>query len=186
MLTPPILNTERLLLRPFKLEDASEVQRLAGERDIAANTAVIPHPYEDGMAEEWIFSHSKGYEEGTALNLAITQKDNDTSQETLLIGAIGISIDLTEKIGELGFWIGKPYWNKGYCTEAAKEVLMYSFNDIGLKSIHAFHFGRNPASGRVLQKIGMQYEDSFPNAIEKWGKKEDLIKYNIQSNVIDS
>lgn len=186
MLTPPILHTERLLLRPFKLEDASEVQRLAGERDIAVNTAVIPHPYEDGIAEEWISSHRQRNEEGTALNLAITLKDNDTSQETILLGSIGIGIDLIEKIGELGFWIGKPYWNKGYCTEAANEVLWYGFNDLGLKSIHAFHFGRNPASGRVLQKIGMQHEDSYPNAIEKWGKKEDLIKYNIQSNIIDS
>lgn len=186
MLTPPILHSKRLLLRPFKLEDATDVQRLAGERDIAANTAVIPHPYEDGMAEEWIRSHSERYENGTALNLAITLKDNETSQETVLIGAISISIDLTEEIGELGFWIGKPYWNKGYCTEAAKVVLMYGLNDIGLNSIHAFHFGRNPASGRVLQKIGMHHEDSFLNAIEKWGKKEDLIKYNIESNVIDT
>lgn len=186
MLTPPILHTDRLILRPFTLEDASDVQQLAGERDIAANTSVIPHPYEDGMAEEWIGSHRHGYENGTSLNLAITLKDNHPSQETVLIGAISISIDLKEKIGELGFWIGKPYWNKGYCTEAAKEVLTYGLNNIKLKSIHAFHFGRNPASGRVLQKIGMHHEDSFPNAVEKWGKKEDLIKYNIHNNVVNS
>ncbi|MCG9126273.1 GNAT family N-acetyltransferase [Candidatus Poribacteria bacterium] len=186
MLKPPILHTERLLLRPFLLEDASEVQRLAGDRDIAANTAVIPHPYEEGMAEEWIRTHRQSLEDGTAFNLAIILKDNVRFEPSDLIGAIGITIDTTNRIGELGFWIGKPYWNKGYCTEAAKEILKYGLDEIGLKSIHAFHLGRNPASGRVLQKIGMKYEDSFPNAIEKWGKMEDLIKYNMLCDVIKS
>lgn len=186
MITAPILHTERLVLRPFKLEDAPEVQRFAGDRDVASTTSAIPHPYEDGMAEEWISTHQSGFEKGTGINLAITLKDTEKTEDTILIGAIGIGIDQTEKIGELGYWVGKPYWNCGYATEAANVILNYAFDVLELTSIHAFYLKRNPASGRVLEKIGMQFEESFPKAVEKWGVLEDMIKYNIQNETYNS
>ena len=89
----PILHTERLTLRPFTLDDAADVQRLAGDKDIASTTCAIPHPYEDGMAEEWINRHVEVFENGSGLNLAITLKDTDISRNTKLIGAISIEID---------------------------------------------------------------------------------------------
>ncbi len=182
MKTIPILHTERLTLRPFKLDDAADVKRLAGDKDIASTTCAIPHPYEDGMAEEWISSHASAFENGTEINFAIVHEDLTTSNESILIGAISIKIDKTDKIGELGYWIGKPYWNCGYCTEAAKVILTYAFDVLKLKSIHAFYLKRNPASGRVLQKIGMHFEECFPKSVEKWGVLEDLVKYNINNN----
>ena len=186
MKTAPTLQTERLLLRPFTLEDAPDVQRLAGEREVASTTCAIPHPYQDGIAEEWINTHQSEFEKRTGINLAITLKDSQNSQDTILIGAIGIGIDQTEKIGELGYWIGKPYWNCGYCTEAANVIVSYAFDVLRLTSIHAFHFKRNPASGRVLQKIGMHFEEYFPKAVEKWGVQEDLVKYSIQNKTHNS
>lgn len=177
----PTLYTERLILRSFTLADAPDVQRLAGERDVASTTCAIPHPYEDGMAEEWISTHQSGFEKGTGINLAITRKDTEKTEDTILIGAIGIGIDQTEKIGELGYWVGKPYWNSGYCTEAAKAILTYAFGVLELTNIHAFYLKRNPASGRVLEKIGMQFEECFPKGVEKWGVLEDLVKYSIQN-----
>ena len=178
----PTLHTERLTLRPFTLDDAADVQRLAGDKDIASTTCAIPHPYEDGMAEEWINRHTEVFENGRGLNLAITLKDTDISSNTKFIGAISVEIDNIDKIGELGYWIGKPYWNCGYCTEAAKVILSYAFDVLKLRSIHAFYLKRNPASGRVLQKIGMHFEDCFPKAVERWGVLEDLVKYNIHNN----
>lgn len=186
MITDPILNTERLVLRPFTLDDAPDVQRFAGDRDVASTTCAIPHPYEDGMAEEWIRTHQSGFDKGTGINLAITLKGTENLGETILIGAIDLRIDQAEKIGELGYWVGKPYWNCGYCTEAAKVIVTYAFDVIKLRSIHAFHFKRNAASGRVLQKIGMHFEECFPKAVEKWGVLEDLVKYNIQNGTNNS
>ena len=173
------------LIRSFTL-DVLHVQRLAGERDVASTTSAIPHPYEDGMAEEWISTHQPDFEKGTAINLAITLKDTEKIEDTILIGAIGLGIDQTEKIGELGYWVGKPYWNCGYCTEAANAIVTYAFDVLKLTSIHAFYFKRNPASGRVLEKIGMRFEECFPKAVEKWGALEDIVKYSIKNKTHNS
>ena len=112
---PPLL-TERLLLRSLTLEDATDVQRLAGDRDIAATLPNMPHPYEDGMAEKWIRSCYEKFEKDEALHFAIT-----LSIDKNLIGGIGLRLDQENENGEIGYWIGKPYWNRGYCTEAAKS-----------------------------------------------------------------
>lgn len=181
MLTAPTLHTERLILRSFTFEDASDVQRLAGERDVSSTTCAIPYPYEDGAAEAWIRSQKKGLENGTGIVYAITLKDAHESDEPILIGAIDIRIDQVEKIGELGYWIGKPYWGCGYCTEAAKVILTFSFDVLMLRSVHAFYFKNNPASGRVLQKIGMRFEAEYPCAAEKSGVSVDLVKYSIKN-----
>ncbi len=181
----PTLHTKRLILRAFTIEDAQDVQKLAGERDIAATTSNLPHPYEDGMAEAWISTHPDRLKKGKGVVWAITRIEDDSYTDTSLIGAIDINVDKSEKIGELGYWIGKPYWNCGYCSEAAKAVLNYGLDVLKLKSIHAFYLAKNPASGRVMQKIGMEFEQRFPKAVEKWGVLEDIIKYNIQNRTAD-
>jgi ribosomal-protein-alanine N-acetyltransferase len=170
----PKLVTERLLLRPFTLADAPVVQRLAGDRDIASNTLNIPHPYEDGMAEEWLSTHQEQFEQGESVIFAITLRDNDE-----LIGAIGLTINQRYERAELGYWIGKPYWGNGYCTEAAEAVLHYGFTVLSLNRIHAYHMSRNPASGRVMEKIGMKYEGCSKQHVKKWGVFEDLKWYAI-------
>ncbi|MBC8180786.1 GNAT family N-acetyltransferase [candidate division KSB1 bacterium] len=171
----PTLKTERLILRPFILDDAKDVQRLAGNFFIAKTTLTIPHPYEDGMAEEWIGIHQKDYEEGTQIIFAIVSQENNQ-----LLGAIGLSSIKQEfENAEMGYWIGKEFWNKGYCTEAARVVLKYGFEELGLNRIHANHFGSNPVSGKIMQKIGMTYEGCMRQHIKKWDKFEDAVLYGI-------
>jgi len=170
----PILDTVRLKLRPFMLDDAPEVQRLAGDKDIASTTGNIPHPYEDGIAEQWIESHQGRFEAGELVNFAITHR-----HEAYLIGAVGLIIDKDNESANLGYWIGKPYWNNGYCTEAAQTVVNYGFQILGLNRIQASHMTRNPASGRVMQKIGMQYEGCSRQRMKKWGVFEDMDYYGI-------
>ena len=88
-------------------------------------------------------------------------------------------IDKQNNSAELGYWIGKPYWNSGYATEASRAVLKYGFEVLGLNRIHASHFRRNPASGRIMEKIGMKYEGCLRQHFKKWGKFEDLETYGI-------
>jgi ribosomal-protein-alanine N-acetyltransferase len=170
----PTLETERLILRPFTLADAPEVQRLVGNRDIASTTINIPHPYEDGMAEEWIRAQEHKFERGESVDFAIVH-----SKQGLLIGAIGLMLASDHDRGEIGYWIGKPYWNQGYCTEAASAVLRYGFETLGLNRIYATHFTRNPGSGRVMQKIGMKHEGHLRQHAKKWGNYEDFETYAI-------
>jgi RimJ/RimL family protein N-acetyltransferase len=170
----PTIETTRLILRPFTLADAPEVQRLAGDREIAATTLHVPHPYEDGMAEQWIGTHQERYERGEAVNFAIVLRATSG-----LVGAMSLQINQQHSHAELGYWIGKPFWNQGYCTEAARVVVQYGFVVLGLHRIYATYLTRNPASGRVMQKIGMTYEGCLQQHIKKWGVFEDLEFYGI-------
>ena len=170
----PTIETERLILRPFTPDDAPELQRLLNDRDIAATTLNIPHPYEDGMAEEWIGRHQERFDKGEGVSFAITHRE-----EGSFIGGIGLDINKEHENAELGYWIGKPYWNSGYCTEAARAVVRYGFEVLRLNRIHAAHMTRNAASGRVMQKTGMKHEGSQKQQIKKWGKFEDIERYGI-------
>ncbi len=170
----PTLLTERLMLRPFAIADAVEVQRLAGDRDIASTTLRIPHPYPKGEAEAWIASHARDFQEKKNLQLAIL-----LAEGAPLIGAIGLGITEEARRGEIGYWIGKAYWGKGYGTEAAQEMLRYGFEVLGLNRIVAHHLARNPASGRVLEKLGMQREGYLRQHAQKWGRFEDVVIYGV-------
>ncbi len=170
----PTLICERLLLRPFSLEDVHAVTALVGEKDIASTTLAIPHPYNTSMAEEWIMKHRPLYKSGEAVDYAIVIRNSD-----ILVGAIGLQINLDHRKAELGYWIGKPYWGRGYATEASKKVIEFGFKELDLNRIYASHFNRNPASGSVLRKIGMDFEGRRRQDILKWGQFEDLDYYAI-------
>ncbi|QTA82778.1 GNAT domain-containing protein [Desulfonema limicola] len=170
----PTFNTDRLTLRPFSRDDAENVQRLAGRKQIASKTIPIPHPYELHMAYEWIGTHNQLFEKGEVVNFAVTHR-----LEKYLVGCVGLNINKKYEMAELGYWIGIEYWGNGYCTEASKKVLEYGFETLNLNRIFAYHFGSNPASGRVMEKIGMKYEGFLRQAIKKWGKFEDSVVYGV-------
>lgn len=173
-MSQPTIETARLRLRPFRLDDAQDVQSLAGERDIADTTLNIPHPYEDGVAEEWIAGLESGHKDGKAATFAIVSRDDGS-----LIGAIGLKIDRDHDKAELGYWVGKPFWNRGYATEAAGAVLAFGFDELRLNRIRAAHLTRNPSSGRVMEKAGMLFEGTARQDMKKLGKYEDLVLYGI-------
>jgi RimJ/RimL family protein N-acetyltransferase len=175
----PELVTERLLLRPFTLADAPTVKKLAGDKAVAAMTLNIPHPYEDGMAEEWIGTHRQSFQEGKEAVFAITLKEITLKENDALIGAIGLTITQEHERAEMGYWIGKPYWGNGYCTEAARESLKFAFEQVKLARIQATHFIHNPASGRVMEKIGMTREGCLRQYVKKWGDSIDIKMYAI-------
>ncbi len=167
----PTLKTHRLILQPFAVTDAPRVQQLAGSHEIAATTLNIPHPYEDGVAEKWIASHPERFESGKGVTFAITLSGTGE-----LVGAISLmDISKDHRRAELGYWIGVPYWGRGYCTEAARAVVAYGFEALGLNRITAHHFAVNPASGRVLEKIGMTREGFFRQHVRKWDQLMDVV-----------
>lgn len=170
----PTIPLERLILRPFSLDDAAVVQELAGDPYIAETTLYIPHPYEDGIAEAWISSHNQQFNEDRSLELAIVHKE-----ENDVIGAICVGFNRKFDHGELAYWVGKKYKNNGYCTEAAKGIVKYAFEELKLNRIYARYLGKNPASGKVMEKLGMKYEGILRQHVKKSGQYEDLVYYGL-------
>jgi RimJ/RimL family protein N-acetyltransferase len=141
----PVLETARLKLRAPRREDAKAISSLAGEFRVAANTARLPHPYGLSDAEEFI--------------AAANSRDGDAcfavSRDGRLVGVCGIS--LREEGPELGYWLGVPFWGRGYATEAARAVVDYAFGELGCETLLSGARVTNPASRRVLEKCAFQW-----------------------------
>ena len=114
----PTLATARLELGAFTPADAPTVQLLAGDKNIAATTLLIPHPYPNSVAEQWIATHQHEFENGKGIVFAIRLRADNS-----LIGCISLGIEPVHSRAELGYWIGKPYWNCGFYTEAVRAVI---------------------------------------------------------------
>ncbi len=170
----PTLETTRLILRPFTLADAPDVQRHVSDRDIAAMTLNIPHPYPESGAEQWISSLPAKYDAGQFAGFAIIDRESSA-----LAGSISLTPEPAHGRAELGYWIAKPFWGRGYATEAARAMIAFGFESLGLNKIHAAVFIKNPASDRVIRKIGMKWEGRLREHDLKWGVHEDIDVYAI-------
>jgi len=165
------METDRLLLRPLALNDAPALSRLAGRREIADTTTSIPHPYSEAQAREWIEKHTSQASPAKEAVFAITIKPGGE-----LIGTMGLrEIDQQHSQAEMGFWIAVEWWGKDVATEAAQAVIRFGFEELKLNRIYAHHMVRNPASGRVLEKVGMQREGLQRQRVRKWGFFEDVV-----------
>ena len=121
------------------------------------------------MTEEWIATHKPAFEAGELANFAVVLRD-----ENALIGAAGLRIVPRFERAELGYWIAKHCWNRGYCAEAGRAILEYGFAELKLNRINAMHMTRNPASGKVMQKLGMIHEGRARQHAKKWDVFEDF------------
>ena len=142
----PVLETKRLCLRAPKLEDAKTVAMLANDRRIAENAARIPHPYNVSDAENFISGANTA---GGEIAFLITLRDGAP------IGLCGAMF--AEETPELGYWLGVPYWGKGYATEALHALIDYAFGELDHAALQAGARVTNPASRRVLEKCGFQW-----------------------------
>lgn len=166
----PVLRTARLTLRPFTEADAPAVQELAGAYEVALNTAAIPHPYPDGTAALWIATHEEDFRSNRIHHFAV--------DDGLLAGAMGLVMrDIG--VAEIGYWIGVPFWGRGYATEAGRELVRYGFEVCRMHRIYACHYARNPASGAVLRKLGMRHEGTMRGHAHKWGVWIDVECYGL-------
>ncbi len=166
----PTLETARLRLRPYSEADIPELLPLIGAREIAATTGRIPHPYSVEDARQFLAR----METDPEVRLAVILRSNGH-----LIGGVGLRLVEPHQQAELGYWIGVPYWGCGYATEAAGEMLRYGFEQLKLHRIFANHFKNNPASGRILRKLGMEYEGCQHGHFRKWDQFVDLELYGL-------
>ena len=146
-MTKTILETERLLLRPPERRDIPAFVPLANDYDVAKNLSTLPHPYLAEHGEEFVARVEEQRATGSDFNFAITRKFDGA-----YIGGCGVH--LKQGKFEFGYWLGKPYWKLGYATEAARRLVSFAFDELKADSVWAGWFFDNPASGRVLAKLG--------------------------------
>jgi len=154
--------TLRLVLKAPEERDVPRLVELANNRAVAESLASMPHPYDADCAREWLAgksgSRADGYRFGIYLNIP----------EPAFIGIIGFSVPDEMGQSELGYWIGEPYWGRGYATEAVRSVLEYGFSLDGLTQMFGDCRITNVGSRRVLEKSGFEYRGfahSFCRAI---------------------
>ncbi|HLR25379.1 MAG TPA: GNAT family N-acetyltransferase [Fodinibius sp.] len=170
----PTLKTERLRLRGLQVSDIPDIVSLADNRKVADMTLSIPHPYQPKDAVAWINAAIEGFKDGSHFIFAICPLPGND-----FIGGIGLEINKGFDRAELGFWIGEPYWNNGYRTEATAAILHFGFNELALNKIYASHFLGNPASGRVMQKNGMIKEGELVDHLKKGDRYLSLVQYRV-------
>lgn len=168
----PVLQTERLILSQLEEKDIPFIVELLQHRIFSDLTSNIPYPYVENDARSWVKMSKEAFENNTGYTFAIRNKEGQ------IIGAIGLH-DRDDDKAELGYWIGVPYWNKGYVTEAAKAIIDFGFNELKLNKIFATHFPHNPASGRIMEKAGMEQEAVLIKEVKKDGEYFDLVRYCI-------
>lgn len=149
-----IIETERLIIRRFVSNDAADVYEACNDYEVAKTTLGIPWPYTKEMAEGWITKLAQREEEGSSYEYAICLKENPNQ----IVGCIALTdVNPKARRAEMGYWVARKHWRKGIATEAAKAMIDFGFEKLGLHSVMARYFDINPASGRVMQKCGMTY-----------------------------
>lgn len=142
------LETERLLLRPPEAKDVPHFVPLIAEWDVAKNLSSVPHPYSEEAAFAFVDRAARKRALGEDYAFAVVRREDDE-----YVGACGVHPD---RNWEFGYWIGKPYWGNGFATEASRCLLAFAFNELNADYVTAGWFHDNPASGRVLDKLGFE------------------------------
>jgi [ribosomal protein S5]-alanine N-acetyltransferase len=168
----PRLETQRLALSALCVRHLDRFVAVAGSRAVADGAISVPHPLDEAAARAWIGRAHAEIEAGRAAHFAIALR----SAEDRLVGYAGIkAIDLEHAEGELSFWLETGLRGQGYTTEAAGAAATFAFDSLGLNRLCAYHMVRNPASGRVLAKLGFRQEGLLRQRVRKWGVFEDVL-----------
>lgn len=168
------LETKRLLLRKLTMQDASDIEKYAGDYDVAKTTLSIPHPYPKGSGISFIQSTERAEQMGKVILFAIEEKHSGQ-----FIGVMNFNLSKEHQRAELAYWIGKPFWGKGYGTEAAQKLIGYGFEKLDLNKIHAAAFASNPGSWRIMEKVGMKREGLLQQHLVRFHEVHDVVYYGI-------
>lgn len=143
------LESERLLLRPFRAADAAAVCALCGNWKVARMLARVPHPLTHDLAAQWIASHGPNRRSGDEIIFCI-------ERNLEVIGSVGLRRTAAQTYN-LGYWLGEPWWGQGFATEAAGMAVRFAFDRLDTEKLTSGHFHDNLASGHVLEKCGCRY-----------------------------
>lgn len=174
-----VLKTQRLLLRPFKMEDIPSIIPNLSNIKVSKWLLVVPYPYKKKDAIWFINNNLKKQKEKPITSYAF---GIELKEEKQIIGGIGIKIvDAPSKTASVGYWLGENYWRKGYGGEALIAILAFGFKKLKLRRIEACVFKGNPSSGKLLEKFGFKLEGLKRKAVicKADGKIKDEYIYGL-------
>ncbi len=170
----PTLETERLILRPMRMSDARDLFAYAQDPEVSRHVLWDTHR-SLGESRQFLRGALRQYRRGQPSSFAITLKDSGR-----MIGTIGFMwVNLDHQSAEVGYSLSRDYWNRGIMTEALRQVVAFGFERLRLNRIEAQHEVDNPASGRVMAHVGMQYEGTLRKRIKNKGRYVDVALYAI-------
>jgi len=172
---PPLLVTDRLVLRELRADDARAVAERAGDRRVARYLLAVPSPYPVGLATRWIAGRLLWWAQGRGVTLAIAAREAPND----LLGSVSLRRYARDRRAELGYWLGVESWGKGYATEAAGALVDFGFSELGLSRIYAHVLEGNEASCRVLDKLGMINEGIRRQHVRKGKKLVDVVLFGM-------
>lgn len=170
----PILKTNRLSLEQPRVADIPNLLQYAGDEKVASTTLNMPHPYQEEHAIFWLNMANDGFQSKSKYIFGIRLKETDE-----LIGGMGLHLTPQYNRAELGYWVGVPFWNKGYATEAAGAILKFGFEALKINKIFATHLVENPSSGKVMIKNGMIKEGELKEHIKKGEVYQSVFQYRL-------
>ena len=168
------ITTENLILRPFREEDVPAITAEMNDPEVVKTTHAMSYPFPEENVRRWIGGMSASWEKGSSFVFAVTSRETGA-----MYGFICLVAEPRDYRAELGYAYGRSHWGKGIGTEACKAVIDFGFQVLELHKIYARHFASNPASGRVMQKSGMEYEGTQKSHDYKDGRFEDVVSYGI-------
>jgi [ribosomal protein S5]-alanine N-acetyltransferase len=145
-----ILESNRLILRPPRPEDVAAITVWLSDYEVSKNLARVPHPYSEDDAESFVAL--KGGQSEREYSFTILNRHGD------LLGGIGLHEE--HQGWEFGYWLGRPFWGLGYASEAARRLVDFAFQTLGVSHVWAGWYHDNPASGHVLAKLGARHNGS--------------------------
>lgn len=155
----PVVETRRLALRAPQAQDVTRLAALANDADIARMTLRMPYPYSTFDAESFVLN-VQGQDPAKSRTFLIEHEDHGP------VGVIGLFED-GDVAPEVGYWIGRPFWGRGYATEALEAGVAWASRKWKRRALVAGHFSDNPASGRVLEKAGFLYTGEVRNGFSR-------------------
>ena len=170
----PVLETERLILRSLRMRDAQDMFAYAKDPEVSRHVLWDTHE-SVWDSRQFLRAAIRQYRRGLPGSFAITLKDSGR-----MIGTIGFMwVNHEYKSAEVGYSLSREYWNQGIMTEALRRVISFGFQELRLNRIEAQHEVDNPASGRVMAHVGMQYEGVLRQRVKNKGRFVDVALYAI-------
>lgn len=167
------LATDRLLLRPWRRADVDAITRLLDDPEMADFLIVIPRPFVDFDARTLVRAAWRRLTTGRGFDLAVVLKESPEEP----VGSVGLGLSEAGKRGDLGFWIGREHWRRGYATEAARKLMAFAREVLGVTEFTATAAEDNAASIRVLRKLGFAETGRGTKDVPSTGKERAVIHF---------